>query len=70
MQLTDRALLMARERFQNFYMPQNREWDGDDSVIAARFKSTGARLLVDDHLLGSLIDGNHLGAKPDSLSEL
>src|SRR6266498_1083585 len=51
-------------------MPKHWEWDCDDGVIAARLETSRPRLIMDDNFLGSLIDGNHLGAEADALSQL
>src|SRR6188474_2360634 len=69
MKLTNRTLFGTREGFQHLDMSQNWKGDGDDRIVAARLEASDPRLVMNDHLVGSLIDSDHPRPVADAVSE-
>src|SRR5215213_1347596 len=46
MQLANGALFSSREGLEHLHMPQHREWDRDDRIVATRFEATHPRLVM------------------------
>ena len=66
MQLTDGALLGTRKRLEHLHVTQHRERNRDDGIITAHIESARPRVIVDDDLVGTLVNGDHLRAVADA----
>ena len=66
-QLADGPLLRPREGLQDLHVPQHREWHGDDGIVARLLEAPRRGLVEDRHIVGRLVDGDHLRAEADIL---
>ena len=69
MQLADRPLLASGEGLGDLHVPEHREEDGDDRVVALEPEPPRRRLVVDDDTFGGLVEGEDPGPEPDPITQ-